>query len=244
MNSHTFGASLFALIAASSALAAPIAITNNSVATVNDATAGLTALDLTGVVTGLTSSNSLSVNFATASYTGTLTATVFGNVATPGGSLSDVVIVYEFVGNGPSGIEEFMFGQPGGANIGIADLAAATHGSIDELTSPGQTLGGVTLFDNSAIPAGDLFVFDFDSNRLGGVGQTDTFGWYVRTTGDIQIGLSKVLVTNFGGVVIDMLSIVDVAGQPDLNVVPLPTGVGLGIAGLMIVAGRRRRSNA
>lgn len=232
---------MIALVAASSAVAAPIAINNNSVATVNDATAGLTALDLTGVVSGMTTSNTFSVNFSTAFYTGTLTASVFGNVSTPGGSLSDVVIVYEFVGNGPSGIEEFMFGQPGGANIAIADLAAATHGSIDELTSPGQTLGGVTLFDNSAIPSGDLFVFDFDADRLGGVGTIERFGWYVRTTGDIQIGLSKVLVTNFGGVVIDMLSIVDVAGQPDLNAVPLPTGVGLGVAGLMIVAGRRRR---
>lgn len=241
MSSRMYGAGVAALVAATAAQAGPIAITNQSISSLAAATSGLTALDISGRVSGLTSTSSLSANFATSSYTGTLTASVYGNVATPGADLNTVVIVYEFVGHGPSGIEQFMFGQSGFTNLGLADLAVATQGSIDDLNSVGQTVDSVTIFDNSAAPANDLMVFDFSANQLGAPGRTDRFGWYIRTSGDVQIGRSTVLITNHGGTTVDMLALVDAPGQPDLSVAPVPGAAGLGLLGMALVAGRRRR---
>lgn len=225
-----------------SASAAPIPLTINNVANQSSVTGGLVGLDISGVVSGLTTSNSLTQNFTGpgGAYTGSLTAEVFGNVGAPGGGLNTVVIVYTFVGNGPSGIEKFAFGGAGNA-LDLNDLGNATHGAIGDGTSAGQTVDSVTLLDNSSAPAPDTFNFNFNLNNLGGVSTTEQFSWYVMTTGDVQIGKTQVEVTNFGAVTFDMLTLVDIPGQPDLSVVPLPGAAGLGLAGLALVGVRRRR---
>ena len=222
------------------AQAAPVPLTINNVANQSSVTGGLVGLDISGVVTGLSSSNSLTQNFTGpgGAYTGTLTAEVFGNVGAPGGGLNTVVIVYTFTGNGPSGIEKFAFGGAGNA-LDLNDLANATHGNIADGTSAGQTADSVTLLDNSSVPAADTF--NFNSDNLGGVGSTETYSWYVMTDGNVQIGKTQVEVTNFGAVTFDMLTLVDIPGQPDLGIVPLPSAAGLGLAGMAIIGVRRRR---
>ncbi len=241
MNAHKFGALIGLGVLTASASAAPVPITNNSVATQSAVTGGLVGLDISGVVSGLTTSNSLVQNFSTGAYSGTLSATVFGNVGAPGGGLNTVVIVYEFTGNGPTGIEKFAFGQNGGNALDLGDLAAATQGSIGDMTTIGQTVDSVTIVDNSALPANDTYNFNFNANNLGGASTTETFSWYVMTTGDVQIGTTTVEVTNFGATTFDMLALVDIPGQPDLSVVPLPGAASLGLAGLAFIGARRRR---
>ena len=246
MHSRMFRAGAMAAAlagAAAGARAGTTDITNAGVASLGDVTAGLTALDLNGRVSGLTTSSSLTATFSTVSSTGSLTARVFGNVAAPGSGLNTVVIVYEFVGHGPSGIQQFMFGAPSGGNLDLGDLTAATQGAIGDLTSASQTIDGVSVVDNSAAAQSDLYVFDFAADHLGGIGRTDRFGWYVRASGHVQIGRAPVLISSFGGTTVEMLALVNQPGQPDLVVaVPLPGAVGLGLAGLVGVASRRRRA--
>ncbi len=221
--------------------AAPI--TNNAVPTAATVTSGLVALDLTGIIPGLTTSNSLTTNFNApgGAYSGSLTASVFGNVGAPGSGLNTVVIVYEFTGNGPSAIDQFEFGVNDGANLDYDDLLAATQGSIGDLTTVAQGSPNVDLFDNSGIPDNNTMVFDFLSggDTLGGPGSTETFGWYIQTSGAVAINMVDVEVRNFGAVTFQSLSLVNIPGQPDLNV-PAPGSAAL-LLGVFGVAARRRR---
>ena len=124
------------LCVASSASA--VVVTNTSVADRPSLLGGFTELNLAtyaansgfGGLSGA-SSNTYSDSFALASsfpgfglsYSGTLTAEVFGNVSTTGTALTDVVIVYTFVSNGfdgfdnVSGTESFVMGIDSGWEI-------------------------------------------------------------------------------------------------------------------------------
>lgn len=243
--------SFAALGLAAAVQAGPITnITDTSVANQSAVTGGLVALDLSGLgISGLsgTNNNILSVNFASSSggaFNGSLTATVFGNIGAPGSGLNTVAIVYDFVGSGPDPIDNFQFGLNSGANIDLSDLAAATQGTINDQTTSGQTSPLVTLEDNSGVPANDTFTFSFidAGDLLGGVSLTEHFVWYVLSDGSVQIGTAKVEVTNNGNAIFDMLTLVKIPGQADLNMVPLPGAAGMGIVGLAMVMGRRRRS--
>ena len=221
--------------------AAGVLITNNSVANQSDVTGGLVALDLSGIIPGLTSVNSLTSNFMTAGFSGSMTATVFANQGAPGSGLSDVVIVYQFIGNGPTALDKFTFGQDSGLNLDFGDLLSATHGSIGDLTTLGQIAPVVEIFDNSLIPQNDTLVFDFlaAGDQLGGPGLTESFGWYIRTTGSVAINIVDVEVVDFGGAVFQSLALVSNPGQPDLNV-PGPGSVTLLIGGVGMLVRRRR----
>lgn len=225
------------------AAAQAVVITDNPVATQAGVIGGLSQLDLSTVVSGLTTVNSYHENFATMSYTGELTATVYGNAPVGSASLTDVLIIYKFVGHGPDQIDQFTFGLDGGSNLDYGDLLSATHGSIGDLRSLGQGNPVVNLTDNMI--TNDLFVFDFagGGDRLGGFSGgnvTETFGWYVRATGNVQIGFVDGIVTNFGAANIRTLGLVNIPGQPDLNVPAPATGMAL-VAGLL-ATGRRRRA--
>lgn len=220
-----------------------VPITDNAVATQASVTSGLVALDLSGIIPGLTTTSSLTSNFVApgGAYTGSLTASVFGNVGAPGVGLNSVVIVYEFVGNGPSGIDQFEFGLNNGANLDFGDLLAATHGTIGDLTTVGQSSALVDLFDNSGVPENNTMVFDFltSSDTLGSPGVTESFGWYIQTDGNVAINLVNVEARNFGAVTFQSLSLVDIPGQADLNV-PAPGSAAL-MLGVFGLAARRRR---
>lgn len=242
MKAHIFGALVGAGVLVASVHGATI--TNVNVGTQSDVTGGLVGLDISGVVSGLTTNNSLTKTFNTGfGSSGSVTATVFGNVGTPGGSLNTVVIVYEFVGNGPSGIDQFTFGGSGAGALDLGDIESATHGSIDDATTAGQVIPSVTTVDNSMSASPDTFNFNFLTNNdmLGTPSGSETLTWYVMTTGDIQIGLTQLQVVNGGAATFDMLALVNIPGQSDLSMIPLPSAAGLGLAGLAMIGVRRRR---
>lgn len=212
---------------------------------------------LNGTVTG----NSYSQTFIGQSnnYSGRLTVEVFGNVADASPALNDVLMIYTFTGDGApavraNGAEDFEFGVNSSVEIDYTALITATHGKI----------GGESFFDpahgvqldpvvsvNNNISSNDTFKFNYNPNsgtgrlvELGGnstssPGQTETFSWYVRSSGDVALNFVDVRIANFGFVTIQSLSLVNNPNQPDLNV-PAPGVAGLliGVAGL---AGRRRR---
>lgn len=238
-------AGLATIAVASSASA--VVITDNSVGT----RAGLIAsqsfvpLDLTGVVSGsLSTSNSYTQAFQSdvefggnPTFTGELTVEVFGNVGLPGLALNQVLMIYTMTGNGPDGIDTFEYGVDTSTNIDFNDMLNATHGTISDQTTPGQTAGVAELFNN----AGVNNVFSFDYQAAGdalGDGGTDVHSWYVLSTGDVAIDFVDVNVRDFGLAQVQSLSLVDIPGLPDLNT-PTPGAVALfGLAG---VAGIRRR---
>ncbi len=237
------GAAVAAPVLAIAASSSAVVITNNAVATEAAAIGSLVALDLSSIVTGLTTTNTLSsiFNAPGGSYSGTLTASVYANVSTPGSALTTTLIIYSFSGNGPSAIDQFSMGRDSNSNLDFADLASATQGSIGDLTSIGQGSPVVELIDNSALPTNDLFNFNFlpGGDPLGGPGSTELFGWYIQTTGAVSINVIDVLVTDFGGVTTQTLGLVKIPGQPDLNV-PAP-GSAMFLIGMVGIASRRRR---
>ncbi|MDX2114963.1 MAG: hypothetical protein SFZ24_04980 [Planctomycetota bacterium] len=221
----------------------------------------LQPLDLSsvGYLNGsLTTANSYSQNFVGpgGNYSGNLKVEVFGNVGLPSAALNEVVLVYTFTGDGApanraNGAEDFEFGVDTSVEVDYTVLTNATHGKISAESSlqPSQLDPLVTI--NDILVGNDTFKFNF--NPAGGTGRlvelggntasvpgsTETFTWYVRTTGDVALNFVDVRISDFGFVTIRSLSLVNNPGQPDLNV-PGPAAAGLlGLAGL--VAGRRRR---
>ncbi len=173
-------------------------------------------------------------------FTGTLTARVFGNNGgNLGPGLNDVLVIYDFVGDGPSGIDEFEFGVDSGRSMDISDLIAATQGTLTDLTSAGQVSPLVDVFSNVS---NDTYLFDHAAafDTLGSPGNTERVSWYVRTTGDIKINVVDVVVRNAGVATVQSLGLVDDPGQPDLNV-PAPGPLSLMALGLGVAGTRRRR---
>lgn len=219
-----------------------------------------TPLDLSGLayLTGsLTTSNSYSQSFTGpgGNYSGRLTVEVFGNVGVPSSALNEVVLLYTFVGDGApltrsNGAEDFIFGVDSSVEIDYTSLVGATHGKVTNESSlqVGQLNPVVSVNDNVG---NDTFRFNYNpaggtgrlvelgGNTAGSPGATETFSWYVRTTGDVALNFVDVDIADFGFVTIRSLSLVNNPGQPDLGV-PAPGSFALvGLAGL--AAARRRR---
>jgi hypothetical protein len=260
--SKSIFASALVLAAVGSASAA--IVTNNQVASRSSLGVGttLSPLDisalpyLNGSLTGI---NSYSQNFVGpgGNYSGRLGVEVFGNVSEPGAGLSDLLLVYTFVGDGApfnraNGAETFTFGVDTSVEIDYATLSTATHGKIvsDTAVQSGQLEPEITL--NDFVSGNDTFGFDFSPGsttgrvaELGGntaanPGSTETFTWYVRTTGNVQLNFVDVRITDFGAVTIRSLALVNNPGQPNLSV-PAPGFAAVaGLAGLMGL--RRRRA--
>ncbi|MEM1424569.1 MAG: hypothetical protein AAGH64_11280 [Planctomycetota bacterium] len=205
-------------------------------------------LNLSSSVGGLSgANNTLSVDFDSALsgglgfLKGNITSEVFGNVSTPGGSLTDVVIRYTLSNTGFDEIDAFDFGVNTGNNVNAADLLAPS-------TTQGRILGESTpLVD---LPTPDVFVdttttntlwtFDFEA-ALTTLAVGETLSWYVRSNGAVAIDRVDVTVKNAEDAEAVALVFIDpTAGQPDLGV-PAPGAIALaGAAGLMGV--RRRRA--
>lgn len=254
-------ASAIVLAVAGSASAA--IVTNNSVASRSSLGVGTTMspLDISALpyISGLSGINSYSQTFTGpgGNYSGRLGVEVFGNVSTPGAGLNDVLLVYTFVGDGApvtraNGAETFTFGVDTSVEIDYAALTSATHGRIDSDTAvqSGQLEPEVTL--NDFVSGNDTFAFDFSPGsvvgriaELGGntasnPGATETYTWYVRTTGNVQLNFVDVRITDFGSVTIRSLSLVNNPGQPNLNIPAPGIAAFAGVAGLLGL--RRRRA--
>lgn len=238
------GATLIAMVSAG---ALGISVTNNPVVDRATLLSGRVPLDLSGVTFvnagpgTLDAANGVySQNFSNGIfYSGNLSVEVFGNVGTPGNSLNEVTLIYTFTGNGPSAIERFVMGINGSSNLDFTDLAAATHGRITADTSLGQGDAAVDLIDNSGGGQNDNLIFNYASDNLGGPSLSETYTWYVRAAGDVAVNFVDVEISDFGFAFAKTLSLVDIPGQPDLNV-PAPGAAALlGFAGL--AASRRRR---
>lgn len=254
-------AGLVVLTLAGFALAGPI--TNNAVSSRAALGVGglFQTLDLSALnyLTGsLTTSNSYSQTFTGpgGNYSGRLTVEVFGNVATPGPGLSDLLLIYTFTGDGApvtrvNGAESFEFGVDTSVEVDFAALTAATHGRINSESSLqfGQLDPAVDL--NDFVSGNDTWKFDYNpaggsgrlvelgGNTASAPGATETYTWYVRSTGDVALNFVDVRITDFGAVTIKSLALVNNPNQPDLTV-PGPGAAALmGLAGL--VGLRRRR---
>jgi len=223
--------------------ASAVIITDNSVGTRAGllATNSLVPLDLSGVIAGLSTSNSYTQPFASdipGAYTGELTVEVFGNTGLPGLALNQVLMIYTMTGNGPDGIDLFEFGVDSSTNIDFNDMLNATHGTIDDQTSVGQLSPTAELFNNAG--TNNVFSLDYQAggDSLGAVGVTDIHSWYVLSNANVAIDFVDVNIRNFGLATAQSLSFVDVPGLPDLNT---PTPGALALFGLAGVAGFRRR---
>lgn len=257
--------SVSALVLAATSAASAFTPVNNIVpdrATLGVGTT-LSPLDLSALpyLSGsLTTSNSYMQTFSGTggNFSGFLKVEVFGNVSTPGSGLNDLLLVYTFHGDGApliraNGAEAFEFGVDTSVEIDYSDLIAATHGKISTETSLQATQLDPAVSINDFVSSNDTFNFDYTNGgaatgrlaELGGntvslPGASEEYSWYVRTNGNVGINFVDVLVTDFGGVRIRSLSLVNNPGQPDINV-PAP-GVAVGLLGFgALAAGRRRR---
>jgi len=232
-----------ALLAIGSMSAHATAIFDLTVSNQSEVIGGLVPLDLSSVVgsIGGANNNVWSQNFTSSvpgAYTGTLTATVYGNVGAPGASLTDIAIIYEFVGNGPSAIDQFQFGIDGGASLDFDDTLRGTHGTVLELTTPGQLSPLVVLANGGG--SNNTLTFDFAAagDPLG-TGGTQSLGWYVSNDAAVQINLVDVVITDFGNATAQTLAFTDIPGQPDIGV-PAPGAIALFGMGLAAASRRRR----
>jgi len=234
------GLVLVAVVGAVASHASAGVITNNAVSGLSDVTTGLVALDLSSVIAVAPGTNSVTTNFSNGGlFSGTLTATVYGNVGAPGTSLTNIVIVYEFVSTGGfTPIEGFEFGVDSGSNIDFLDIQNATQGAILGETTGGQSSPFVTLNDNSVSLSNDTLLFDFAT-----AGDALTAGekltWYMSSSAAVALNFVDVNVTDFGGTLTQTLAFVTGTGQPDLNV-PAPGAAALLAMGLGVATRRRR----
>jgi hypothetical protein len=246
MNYMVFALGLGALAGSSFGAAVPLNNVNTEASFASlEASLGvsLTPVDLSAqpipATTGLNAQNNVLVStFGVAPfYTGTLTSEVFANQSSTGPGITDVVIKYTFVGNGPQGIDTFNFGLDDGTVLDYGDLQAATHGRINAESTPGQLTPGVTI-DNSGNTTLD-FTFIGGGDTLGAPSTTESFTWYIAASGDIKVNLVDVTITDFDATTAKALSITTTSGQQDLDF-PAP-GAAMGLAGLGILGLRRRR---
>lgn len=171
-------------------------------------------------------------------FSGTLTSTVYSNQSLPGLGVNQVAIVYEFVGNGPSGIDFFNFGLNTGQALDYNDIINAVHGRLTDAaaTTPGQLVQAVA--DNTGL--NPTLEFDFEQfGKLGGPSTTERLTWYVIAGGDVRVNVVDVGVIDAGTATAQALAFTTTPGQDDLNV-PAP---GAAIIGVMAIglASRRRR---
>lgn len=258
------GAAAAALVVAGSASA--VSISNNPISDRATLLTGFTELNLAtyatnsgfgGTLSGA-NSNTYSDTYALAasptpgaplSYSGSLTAEVFGNVSSTGTALTDVVIVYTFQSNGFDGFnnltgsETFTLGINSGFEMDFNYLTAATtqHGNIVAESAAGQ-ITTVDVFDNGV--ANDTFEFDYLANggsALGGQDGDEIYTWYVKGTAGTKINVVDVTVTDLGNTTTTTLGFVNNPGQPDLDV-PTPGALALAGIGFGAMGVRRRRA--
>ncbi len=222
-----------ALLAAGSSA---LGYTRSDVPDLATLTSGLQVLDLSalGVVNGET------IAFDWTAYSGSITATVYGNsdIFTPG--LTDVVVVYEFSGTGePTPIEAIEFAvNSGNLDLNFAELDGGTMGRIDSLSD--VFLTGDPLLTYNPGNANDSLLFDWGTSGLGDPFVTQSFGWYTRTTGAIDIGYIDAEIRNAGSVMSLTIGVIDDPSQPNLNI---PAPGSLAMLGLSAgVLTRRRRA--
>ena len=246
MNQKVFFVGLLALAGTSFGAAVPLSnvATEASFASLETSLGvTLTPIDLSAqpipATTGLNGpKNVLTSTFsAGVFYTGTLISEVYGNQSTTGSGLTDVVIKYTFIGNGPDAIDSFDFGIDDGTVLDYGDLQAATHGRINSLSTGTQLTPGVTI-DNSGNTTLD-FSFVGAGDTLGAPSTTEQFTWYIAAAGNVKVNLVDVTISNFEATTATALSLTTTGDQQDLDV-PAPGVLG-GIAGLGLLGLRRRR---
>ena len=208
--------------------------TRTDVSDLATVTAGMQVLDLSSL--GL--NNGDTIAFTGSAYTGSITATVYGNspIFTPG--LTDVLVVYTFEGNGqPTPIEEMEFAVAGGnLDLNFAELDGGVMGRIDDMSDINLDSDPLLTFNPG--PANDSMLFDWTTEGLGDPFVSQSYTWYTRTSGAIDIGMVNVEVRNSGSVITQTIAVLDDPSQPDLDV-PAPGSLALMGLGAFII-GRRR----
>ena len=241
-----------AAVACAMALAtgAQASISNVTDTPVNDFSdlGSFSPLNLSGSVAGLGgANNTLTFNFNSALnggsgfVSGTLTSEVFGNVGTPGGALTDVVIRYTLANTGFDGIDSFDFGVNTNNNINADDLllAPTTQGRVLNESSSLADLATPNVFVDSTT-TNTLWTFDFEA-AASQLENGETLVWYVKSNGAVSIDRVDVTIKNAEDAEAVALAFVNPTNeQPDLGV-PAPGAIALlGAAGLVGV--RRRRA--
>lgn len=243
---------LGALALATTAVARPVtALANNNVADRASVLGAYVPLNLSGqpFATSGAFNNEYETTYLSPGgpfdYSGSMKLEVFGNVGTPGASLTNVVLIYTFTGvNALFGVDGFEFGIDGSNNLDAGDLLAATHGRIANESTLTQLSPTVNVIEG--VFANDQWEYDFISTEGSGPtdrfgqGATETFTWYVSTTADIALNLTEVNIYNNLTSQVLMPAPVKIPGQPDLGV-PAPGATAL-LLGTGLVATRRRRA--